>query len=143
MFADIVTRLRDQLPTAETPAVILVEDIDQLADYAGQVDSGSVIVVPFRERASAQSLATGHHRQRVVMQFMTGVVIRYYDEFLGAERAVQFDAHLRRLEVALAGWEPPGAISPCELVEGESSPIDTGVSIYVQTWETARFLTGA
>ena len=44
---------------------------------------------------------------------------------------------------ALAGWEPPGTISPCELVEGESSPIEKGVSIYVQTWETARFLTGA
>lgn len=143
MYADIITRLRDQLPEAETPQVILVEDIDQLADYAGQVDSGSVIVLPFRERAAQNSLSTNHHRQRVAMQFMTGVVIRYYDEFLGAERAVQFDAHLRRLEAALAGWEPPGAISPCDLVDGESSPVETGVSIYVQTWETARFLTGA
>ncbi len=143
MFEAIVTRLRDQLPQADTPAVILVEDIDELANYAGQVESGSVIVVPFRERASAQSLSTGGHRQRVAMQFIAGVVIRHYDAFLGAERAGQFDGHLRRLEAALAGWEPPGAISPCELVDGESSPIEKGVSIYVQTWETARFLTGA
>ena len=143
MFADIVTRLRDRLPEAETPAVVLVEDIDALANHAGQVDSGTVIVVPFRERASAQSLAAGHHRQRIAMQFMAGVVIRHYDAFLGAERAVQFDGHLARLEAALAGWELPGTISPCELVEGESSPIEKGVSIYVQTWETARFLTGA
>ena len=143
MFADIVTRLRDQLPPADTPDVILVEDIDELANFAGQVGSGSVIVVPYRERASAQSLSTGGHRQRVAMQFMAGVVIRHYDAFLGAERAGQFDGHLRRLEAALAGREPPGAISPCELVDGESSPIEKGVSIYVQTWETARFLTGA
>ena len=46
MFADIVTRLRGQLPQADTPDVMLVEDIDELANYAGQVGSGSVIVVP-------------------------------------------------------------------------------------------------
>ena len=68
MFAEIVTRLRDRLPETETPAVVLVEDIDALANHAGQVDSGTVIVVPFRERASAQSLAAGHHRQRIAMQ---------------------------------------------------------------------------
>lgn len=143
MFAEILDRLRAELPASDTPAVILVEDIDALADRAGQVETGSVILVPLRERATAQSLSTGGHRQRVALQFIVGVVIRYYDDFLGAERAVQFDGHLRRLEGALAGWEPPGAISPCELVDGESSPIETGVSIYVQTWETARFLTGA
>ena len=143
MFEDVVARLRSELPQDLTPAVVLVEDIDALANHAGQIDSGSVIVVPFREKASAQSLSMGGHRQRITMQFIIGVVIRYYDSFLGAERAVQFDGHLRRLEAALAGWEPPGAISPCELVEGESSPIEKGVSIYVQTWETARFLTGA
>ena len=143
MFADIVARLRAELPSDVVPDVVLVEDIDELANYAGQVASGTVIVVPYRERATGQSLSTGHHRQRIAMQFMAGVVIRQYDAFLGAERAAQFDAHLRRLEAALAGWEPPGAISPCELVDGESSPIEKGVSIYVQTWETARFLTGA
>ena len=76
-------------------------------------------------------------------QTKSAATARHYDTVLGAERAVQFDAHLARLEAALAGWEPPGTISPCELVEGESSPIEKGVSIYVQTWETARFLTGA
>lgn len=143
MFADIVARLRAELPSDDVPDVVLVEDIDELANYAGQVASGTVIVVPYRERATGQSLSTGHHRQRIAMQFMTGVVIRQYDAFLGAVRAAQFDAHVRRLEAALAGWQPPGATSPCELVDGESSPIEKGVSIYVQTWETARFLTGA
>lgn len=143
MFAGIVTHLRDALPLADTPAVVLVEDIDELANYAGQVASGTVIVVPYREQAAPQSLSTGGHRQRVARQFIAGVVIRHYDSFLGAERAAQFDGHVARLESALAGWEPPGTVSPCELVGGESSAIATGVSIYVQTWETARFLTGA
>lgn len=143
MLAGILAHLRTSLPPAETPQVELVEDIDELANYAGRIDSGSVILVPFQERAEAQSLATGGFRQRVGVQFLAGVVIRHYSTLLGEERAVQFDGHLRRLEAALAGWEPPGAIDACQLVGGESSPIDKGVSIYVQTWETARFLTGA
>lgn len=143
MLADILTHLRAVLPQATTPAVELVEDIDELANYAGQVDSGSVILVPYRELATPQSLATGGHRQRVGAQFLVGVVIRHYDDLMGEERALQFDAHLRRIEAALAGWVPSACIDGCQLVTGESSPIDTGVSIYVQTWETARFLTGA
>lgn len=143
MYAGILAHLRTALPTDATPAVELVEDIDELANYAGQVESGTVIVVPLREQAAPQSLATGGFRQRVAVQFLAGVVIRHYDDLMGEARALQFDSHLRRLEQALAGWEPPGCIDGCQLAWGESSPIYTGVSIYVQGWETARFLTGA
>ncbi len=143
MLAGVLTHLRATLPQATNPAVELVEDIDELANYAGQVESGSVILVPWRELASEQSLATGGFRQRVAVQFLVGVVVRHYDDLMGEERALQFDDHKRRIETALAGWEPPGGIEPCQLESGESSPIDTGVSIYVQTWQTARFLTGA
>lgn len=141
MFAGILTHLRTTLPRTSTPAVELVEDIDELANYAGQVDSGAVVVVPWRESAAPQALATGGFRQRVAVQFLAGVVIRHYDALMGEARALQFDAHLRRLEAALAGWTPPGCIEGCQLVSGESSPIDTGVSIYIHAWETARFLT--
>lgn len=140
IFASVMARLKDEL---SAPAVELVEDIDELANYAGQLDTGAVIVVPLQERAARQSLSTGGHRQRVAMQFLIGVVIRHYDNLLGEARALQFDSHLRAIEAAMAGWEPQGAVSPCELVAGESSPVTKGVSIYVQTWETARFLTGA
>ena len=143
MLAGILAHLRDTLPTDQTPAVELVEDIDLMADRAGILDSGSVVVMPYRGRANANSLATGGLRQRVAMQFMTGIIIRNYDQMLGEERALQFDGHVARLEAALAGWMPPGCVDLCQLVDEESSPLTTGVSIYVHTWETARFLTGA
>lgn len=143
MLAEIYARLTSLLPPAHWDRIEVAEDIDAVADLAGQLDNGSLIIAPWREQAADQSLASGGFRQRIAVQFLTGVVIRHYDDFLGAARALQFDAYLRALESALAGWEPASAISPCQLVGGESSPVTKGVSIYVQTWETARFLTGA
>lgn len=141
MLADI----RDRLKTASPPfaAVEIAEDIEALQDRAGLVETGSIIVMPWREHAEPQVLATGGHRQRVEAQFMTAIVIRHYDDLMGGDRAVQFDTLKAAVEALLAGWQPDTADEPCELVGGESSPIEKGVSIYAQTWATARFLTGA
>jgi hypothetical protein len=141
MLADIHDRLKMAAPAAFA-AVEIAEDIDALTERAGLVDSGSVIVMPWRERAGEQALATGGHRQRVETQFAVGIVIRHYDHMMGGDRAVQFDGYKTAVEQLLAGWCPPDA-EPCELIGGESSPVEKGVSIYVQTWATARFLTGA
>ncbi len=122
--------------------VIIAEDIDAMGEEAGRVESGTVIVTPFRERAEPSPLMTGGHRQRVEVQFLIGLVIRNHEGDFGAARAQAFDAPKASIEAALAGWEPDG-FDPISLVGGESSPIGDGVSIYVQTWETARFLTGA
>lgn len=132
------------ITTAEgLTAVEIAEDVDALADQAGLVESGTVILMPLREAAEPNVLATGGHRQRVRVQFLTGIVIRQYDDALGAGRAQAFDALKGTVEAALTGWEPEPYAEPCSLVGGESSPVTTGVSIYVQTWETARYLTGA
>ncbi|RWR28704.1 hypothetical protein D2T29_15850 [Sinirhodobacter populi] len=144
MLAGIHGHLREVLiPTERWDAIEVAEDIDAMAARAGQVNDGSLILMPWRERAGAQQLATGGFRQRVEVQFATGIVIREYDTFMGGERALRFDALKADVEQALAGWEPPGGIEPCELIGGESSPVTKGVSIFVQTWATARFLTGA
>lgn len=144
MLSEILTRLQGHLlPNPRWVAVEIAEDIDAVGDLAGQVDSGTVIIMPWRERAGEQQLATGGHRQRVETQFIVGVVLRNYDQMMGADRASAFDAYKADLEAALAGWMPVSGTDPCELVGGESSPISKGVSIYVQTWATARFLTGA
>lgn len=143
MLAEVQARLLAMLPAERWVAVEIAEDIDALAERAGQVESGSAIVMPWRERAGAQSLATGGFRQRVTMQFLVGIVVREYDPLMGGDRALRFDTLKADLEAALAGWEPEAGVDPCELVGGESSPITKGVSIYVQTWETTRFLTGA
>ncbi|PZO64602.1 MAG: hypothetical protein DI498_10975 [Paracoccus denitrificans] len=142
MLSDILKHLREVLSQDNTPQVEVVEDIDALAEIVGRLESGAVIIVPWRERASANPLASGGFRQHIAVQFLAGVVIRTFDQMMGEERALQFDEHRRRLERALAGWSPPAAVSPCQLVDAESSPVSTGVSIFVQTWETARILTG-
>lgn len=142
MLDVIRTRLISRLPEARWDGVYIAEDIDELSRMAGQIRSGSAIVMPWRERAGPQALSTGGFRQRVDVQFAIGIVVRDYSQMMGAERAVRFDLLKTDVEAAIAGWEPAWADAPCELVGGESSPIETGVSIYVQTWATARFLTG-
>lgn len=142
MLAAILTRLKTSLPAETWAGAEIAEDIDALAARAGQVESGTAILMPWRERAGPQELATGGHRQRVEVQFAVGIVLRDYSGAMGDVRALRFDTYKADIEAALAGWTPTGATDPCELVGGESSPISTGVSIYVTTWATARFLTG-
>ncbi|WP_440802958.1 phage tail terminator protein [Paracoccus sp. 22332] len=139
----IHARLTAQLPSSRWNAVEICEDIDTFGDRAGQVETGTALVMPWNERATSQTLLSGGTRQLVTTQFAVGMVVRAYDHMLGADRAVQFDTLKSDIETALAGWEPAGFAQPCELVGGESSPVSKGVSIYVQTWATARFLTRA
>ncbi len=143
MLADIHDRLKAQLPSARWAGVEIAEDIDALAARAGQVEHGTAIVMPWGERAEPQALATGGFRQLVLEQYAIGIVIRHYDDMMGGDRALQFADFKRDLETAMAGWEAPDSVDPFELVGGEGSPVETGVSIYVQTWATTRFLTGA
>lgn len=143
MLADIHDHLKLRLTDVRWAGVEIAEDIDALTARAGQVDHGTAIIMPWNEAAAPQALATGGFRQLVMMQVAVGVVIRHYDGLMGGDRAVQFDAFKSDLEAALAGWEAPASVDPFELVGGESSPVTTGVSIYVQTWATTRFLTGA
>lgn len=143
MMATILAHLRHALPQAETPEVVFFEDIDVLGEWSGRLENGSVAIVPLAEQAEANPLATGGFRQRVPFQFIAAVLIRNHDQLEAEDRAIQFDAHRQRLEQALAGRELPGFCSPIQLVGGEGSPLDVGVSIYVTTWEAARFLTGA
>ena len=126
---------------APITTVVIAEDIDEMANEAGRVPNGAVVITPLRERGLANALVSGGFRQRVEVQLLVGFVIRQHG-LLGAARALSFDAGKNAIETALAGWEPPG-LEPFELVGGESSPLGAGVSIYVQTWQTARFLTGA
>lgn len=143
MIASIVTRLQGCLPDTRWAGVAMAEDLDAVGGLIGQVASGTAIVMPYRERAEANAIATGGFRQRVMVQFLTVTVLRNYDQAMGGARAARFDKVKADIEAALAGWMPPDCIYPCELVDGESSPFDKGVSFYVHTWQTQRFLTGA
>lgn len=143
MLTDLYAHLTLTLPAERWAGVEIAEDIDELTRLAGQVDHGTAIIMPWGERAEPQALATGGFRQLVREQYAIGAVIRQFDDKMGGDRAIQFASFKADLEAALAGWEAPDSVDPFELVGGEGSPIDRGVSIYVQTWTTTRFLTGA
>jgi hypothetical protein len=142
MLTELHTHLSAVLPPDDFSGVEVAEDIDVLREIAGLVLDATVIVMPWGERGSPNQRATGGFLQMVEVQFATGIVQRDFSDRTGAERATRIDALKGGLEAALAGWRIPGFDEPCELIGGETSPIATGVSIYVQTWATTRILTG-
>lgn len=135
-------RLLARLTDPRWAGIAIAEDIDVLTELAGQVETGTAIVMPWRERAAPTMDAAGAFRQLVTEQIAVGIVLRLHDAGMGGDRVVRFAAYRNDLEQALAGWVPPGSPGNCSLLGGESSPVTKGVSIYVQTWEIPRFLTG-
>ncbi|WP_299165797.1 hypothetical protein [uncultured Tateyamaria sp.] len=139
MLDVIAQHLRDT--ALELDSVEIVESVEQMADATGRA-TGAAFVVPFRERAKANSRTTGGHLQEVTVQYLVAFLVRNYADDTGAARVSQFDRFKTDIEAALAGWQPDEANDPFELVTGESTGLGNGVSLYVQTWETSRFLTG-
>lgn len=140
MIEAAVDRL-EQLATAFS-SVSVAEDLDALA--AGTAPAhGSCFVVPYRERAQPNKQGYGDFRQKVFVQFFVAFVVRHHGDVRGKERARAFDAFKRSAEEALAGWEYQPGSDLCALVNGEGTALGNGASVYVQTWETTRFLTGA
>lgn len=142
MLGDLHTHLSDTLSGETWSGVEIAEDIDVLGEMAGQVPDATLILMPWGESAEENSRATGDVLQRVHYHFATGIVLRDFSDRTGAERATRIDQLKGDIEAALLGHELPGFDMPCELIGGESSPISRGVSIFVQTWATARSLTG-
>lgn len=139
MIEVIRQRLEDVANTLT--AVQIAEDLDALMEGTVAA-SGTTFVVPFRERAKPNTRATGGHLQLVQVQFIVAFVIQRHSDAKGAERAKAFDAHKTDIEQALAGWMPDEAEEPFELVGGESSSLGNNRSVFAQTWEASRYLTG-
>ena len=139
MIAEIVARLKDAAP--ELADALPAKDIERLTK-ATAPKSGTAFVLPYRERAEPNQRATGGHLQMVAVQFLVAFVIRQYDA-RGGKRALAFDDFRSAIERALAGWTPPSAEEPLELVGGQATALGNGASIYVQTWQTSRFLEGS
>lgn len=124
-------------------AVAAAEAVEMLVGLAPAADDGTVFVVPYRERARAPRRVTGGHQQLVEVQMITVMVIRQHDDPLGTDRARRFDAFKAQVEGVLAGWQPSPGSDVVALVGGDAQSLGNGVSIFVQTWQTTRFLTGA
>ncbi|WP_275789695.1 phage tail terminator protein [Pararhizobium gei] len=140
MIALIVDRLKTEAPAL--PFVDMAEDLDAIFKGTAPGD-GYTYVVPFREKGTANKVATGGFMQVVGFQFLVAFVLRRHDDAKGGLRALQFDAIKGDIQNALAGWEPTEHSIPIELVGGEGTPIGNNITIYVQTWETTYLLTGA
>ena len=140
MIGAVVSRLEAVAPVLT--AVQVAEDIEALSKGVSAA-SGTAFVVPYRERAGANTLASGGHRQLVEVQIVVALLIRHQDDARGAARAAQFDGYKAAIEAALAGWEPGSGCEPFALVGGEPTSLGNNATIYAQTWQTSRFLTGA
>lgn len=134
----VVERLKER--AASLPAVEMAEDLDAIGKATARA-TGTIFVIPWREKAKPNALMSGGFRQLVQVQFLTAILLRHHADALGTMRASEFDAHKNAIEQAIAGWEPTDVSDPCELVGGEGTPLGNGASVYVQTWETTRFLT--
>ncbi len=140
MIETIVQRLQANAPSLHS--VEIAEDIEAIAEGT-KSPHGSCFVVPYREKAQPNRLTTGGHRQLIGVQIVVAFLIRNHNDAKGAARAKAFDTFKSEIEQALAGWSPTTGGDPFSLVGGESTSMGNGVSIYAQTWETTRFLTGS
>lgn len=139
MLQEIIDRLKSHATALGD--VRPAEDIDAVMKGTAP-RSGMAFVLPYRERGEPNTRATGGFRQKVAVQYLVAFVIRQHDDATGGKKASMFDDFKTSIEDALAGWEPASAESMLELVSAQSSPFGNGVTIYVQTWETSRYLKG-
>lgn len=139
MLQAVFEHLRD---AGDFVAVEIAEEINAIVGRAAAADDGTVFVVPYREKARANQRATGGHLQKIDVQFAVAVLFREHGDPRGAERVRRFDDRRHALEQLLAGWPPVETSAPCALVGAESSFLGNGVSLYVQTWETNRYIEG-
>lgn len=133
----------EKLLTGGFPAVEVAEEINAIVGRATAIADGAVILVPVRERAAPQRNATGGHLQAVSFQFAVVTLFREHGDPRGEKRALRFDGRKEQLEGLLAGWRPSEEIDCCALVSGEAMPMGNGVSLFVQIWQTTRYLRGA
>lgn len=139
MLQEIIDRLKSNVPILVD--VRPAEDIDAVMSGTAP-RSGMAFVLPYRERAEPNALSTGGFRQKVAVQLLVAFVIRHHDDAKGGKKVAMFDEYKTAVEGALAGWEPAAAEDPLELVSGQAAPLGNSTTVYVQTWETSRFLKG-
>lgn len=131
------------LDSGQFVTVDIAESSETIVGRTTAADDGALFVVPYRERAAPSPFATGGHRQKVDALFLTVLVFRQHDDPRGVDRALRFDGLKDAVEQTLAGWAPMFGSDPCSLTSGESTALPNGVSLYIQTWQTSRYLIGA
>lgn len=137
MIQETIDRLKTQAPSLVD--VFPAEDIDALSRGTAP-RSGTAFVLPYREQGEPNEFGMGTFRQRVAVQLLIAFVIRRHDDAKGGRKATIFDTIKSEIEAAIAGWSTDPENDPFELVAAQAAPIGNGVTAYVQTWQTSRYL---
>ncbi|WP_421579126.1 phage tail terminator protein [Shinella sp. M31] len=137
MIQAIIDRLKAGAPTLV--AVLPAEDIDALSKGTAP-RSATAFVLPYREQAEPNEQMSGAFRQIIAVQFLVAFIIRRHDDAQGGAKVAIFDTVKAEIEQALAGWSFVPEAEPCELVAAQAAPLGNGVTAYVQTWQTSRYL---
>lgn len=137
MIEAIVQRLQAEAP--QLSSVGVAEDLEAIAKGVAP-KNGATFVLPFSDRAEPNAYGMGAFSQRVEVQFLVAFVVRQQDDVSGAKRVGNFDALRLAIEGAIAGWAPEAENDLCELAAGRSASLGNGVTVYVQTWRTTRYI---
>ncbi len=137
MINAIIDRLKAQAPSLT--AVSGAEDLEAISRGTA-ARNGATFVVPFGDDASANTMLSGGFSQRIECRVLIAFVIRRHDDAKGAKRASGFDQFKSEIETAMAGWSISEDNDPFELVSARAASLGNGATIYVQTWQTSRYL---
>ncbi len=138
MIGDVVDRLETMAPSLTSIGV--AEDLEAISRGVAP-KNGAAFVLPFQERPEETAYMSGGFSQRIAVLFLVVFVLRRADDTRGAQRAGSFDLFKGEIETALAGWSPdPDNNDLFELAAGRSASLGNGVTVYVQTWRTSRYL---
>ncbi|HCJ70641.1 hypothetical protein [Agrobacterium pusense] len=137
MLQDVIDRLKDR-----APSLTAVQPLENLAalDKGVAPRSGTAFVLPYREKAEPNELGMGGFFQIVHVQFLVTFIVRQHDDAGGAKKIVTLDSGRAEIEAALAGWQASDHNKPCELVASQATPLGNGVTAYVMTWQSSRYL---
>ena len=137
MIGDVVARLKAR--ATELKAIGTAEDLAALEKGTAPRD-GECFVVPFNESGEPNPFSSGAFRQLVTVRFLVAFIIRHAADAKGGARVSKFDLYKASIEAALAGWLPTEESDPCSLIAGQGKPLTNGATVYVQTWQTTRYL---
>jgi hypothetical protein len=137
LINEVVARLKSHA-TALTD-VLIAEDLDAISKGVAP-KHGTTFVLPYREKGEPNELGTGGFRQFVAVQLLIVFILRKHDDAKGGKKAADYDALKSSIEDAMAGWATDPRNELFEMVAGQATPLGNGVTAYVQTWQTSRYL---
>lgn len=140
----IISSVIGRLAAVAKPPLVAVEGAEELEAIArGTAPAhATAFVVPFREAGSPNLHAANAWRQQIDTSFLVAIVIRQHGDAKGARRVSAIDTLRGAVEAALAGWVHAAECLPIELAAANARTADNGVTWFVQTWRTNRWIEG-